>query len=103
MFEKESGQGEADVLVNVNMIDAEKQKKYIEGWFHNYDASHFSHDIIKPKQMSKNRRISLIIILWKNSMRKVMMASSKRKNFYRNTMKLLTIIGLVLLYDVSRL
>ena len=31
MFVKESGQAEADVLVNVNMIDNERAKKYIEG------------------------------------------------------------------------
>ena len=31
MFVKESGQTEADVLVNVNMIDNERAKKYIEG------------------------------------------------------------------------
>ena len=31
MFVKESGQAETDVLVNVNMIDNERAKKYIEG------------------------------------------------------------------------
>merc|ERR1712141_606065 len=30
ILDEESGQAEGDVLVNVNMIDAEKQKKYIE-------------------------------------------------------------------------
>ena len=34
MFVKESGKMDKDVLVNVNMMDDERAKKYIEGlWF----------------------------------------------------------------------